>query len=113
VFNIPEPAKVAQDIVALALRLPLPDLIVLIVLSAQCQLYNSPTVHLSVGRLLKLTGLSQPTVTKALKRLSEIRLLDVSAHAGPFPRAITFRFDDLEAMAMPLPVVRKRIRRAA
>ena len=113
--NVPEPAKVAQDIVSLTLHMSLPDLTMLVVLSAQCQLYNSPTIYMTVGDFLYLTGMSHPTIIKTLKRLSELRLIDVSPHAGPYPRAITFRFDDLEALALSLtvPKVRKRTRRVA
>lgn len=118
--NVPEPAKFAQDLVAIALQLSPSEFVMLLSLGAECQLFNSPTLRRTVPQLMDMSCLSQPTVTKTLKSLAERGLVEVSPHVGPFPRTITLAFSALEAEAnaaapkpVPVPVVRKRTRRAA
>lgn len=117
--SVPEPAKFAQDLVAIALQLSPSEFVMLLSLGVECQLYNSPTLRRTVPQLMDMSCLSQPTVTKTLKSLAERGLVDVSPHVGPFPRTLTVDFAALAAAAdevAPKPVVpavRKRTRRAA
>lgn len=111
--NVPELKKFAQDLVRLALQISHSDFVLLMALGVECQGYGITTLRRTVPQLIEMSGLSQPTVTKTLKRLVDLGLLDVSPHAGPFPRTITMNFAALEALGNPVPVVRKRTRRAA
>jgi len=114
---IPDPSILAGELARLVFLLPKSELVILILLAAQCKQRQSNEFRMTIRELQELSTLAPMTISKSLKNLMGIGLIEVSGHSGPFARKITVDFQAISEMGQPDPVevpqVRKRTRKAA